>query len=94
MTPRMVSHHVVTLLSVRQVYTWFFVVYRCSVVIGMIGYVTFVLELFGFARFFDAIGLATTPSVLLWYGLYFGILGRDCAEVASDWMVSSHSFLV
>ena len=24
---------------------------------------------------------------LLWYGLYFGVLGRDCAEVASDRMV-------
>lgn len=60
--------------------------------IGVTGYVTLVLELFGFARYFDAIGLVATPSVLLWYGLYFGILGRDCAEVASDWMVRSHSF--
>lgn len=24
------------------------------------------------------------------YGLYFGVLGRDCAEVASDRMVSAH----
>ena len=23
----------------------------------------------------------------MWYGLYFGVLGRDCAEVASDRMV-------
>ena len=29
----------------------------------------------------------TTALVLLWYGLYFGILGRDAAEVASDRMV-------
>jgi hypothetical protein len=26
--------------------------------------------------------------VLLWYGLYFGILGRDLAEVSSEQMVS------
>jgi hypothetical protein len=28
-----------------------------------------------------------TSLTLLWYGLYFGILGRDCAEVATDRMV-------
>jgi hypothetical protein len=24
---------------------------------------------------------------LTWYGVYFGVLGRDCAEVAADRMV-------
>eukprot|EP00210_Caulerpa_lentillifera_P009503 g9063.t1 len=69
-----------------MVYTWFFAVYRCSVIIGIIGYTTFVVELLGLAPIFQDLGIAATPSIFLWYGLYFGILGRDCAEVASDWM--------
>jgi hypothetical protein len=31
--------------------------------------------------------LAGLSLLLLWYGLYFGILGRDLAEVASEQMV-------
>ena len=33
--------------------------------------------------------------MLVWYGLYFGVLRRDCAKVAADRMVSrQHSPLV
>ena len=39
------------------------------------------------APVFLMLGIGEVPTLLLWYGLYFGILGRDCAEIASDWMV-------
>lgn len=70
-----------------QVYTWFFAVYRVSVAVGLCGYTALLFEFFGLAPLFMLLGIGDLPFVLLWYGLYFGILGRDCAEVASDWMV-------
>lgn len=62
--------------------------------LGLIGYITLILELFGLGPLFLLLHLETTPLDLLWYGLYFGILGRDCAEVAADWMVSSFLNLI
>ena len=59
--------------------------------IGLCGYTALLIEFFGLAPLFMMLGIGGLPFVLLWYGLYFGILGRDCAEVASDWMVS-HTF--
>ena len=46
----------------------------------------FFTGVYGFVRHPLYLGLSL---VLLWYGLYFGILGRDLAEVASEQMVSS-----
>lgn len=72
----------------RTVFAWFLAVYRVSVAIGLAGYVLLVL-------FFLSPGLlrahvlpAGLPFTLLWYGLYFGVLGRDSAEVASDRMAA------
>jgi RING finger protein 121 len=70
------------------VYGWFLATYKVSVAVGMTGYFMLVLDMFGIgfllARFVEP-GLSL---ILLWYGLYFGILGRDLAEVASEQMVS------
>ena len=56
-------------------------------VIGIVGYALLVLEGIG-------IGLLIGPAwpdgislMLIWYGLYYGVLGRDLAEVAGDRMV-------
>ena len=64
-----------------------------SVGLGVVGYI-----LMAMLGFLEAGGVgpqlrAALPSLhslcisLLWYGLYFGVLGRDCAEVAADRMV-------
>ncbi|GMH43666.1 hypothetical protein BSKO_11588 [Bryopsis sp. KO-2023] len=70
------------------VYWWFLGVYKLSVAIGISGYALFFLEVFGMGPLIRAILPPTISIDLLWYGLYYGILGRDCAEVASDWMQS------
>ncbi|KAF8065963.1 rnf121 [Scenedesmus sp. PABB004] len=72
----------------RRVYAWFLGAHRVSVGVGMAGYALLVLDMFGvgllLARWVEP-GLSL---VLLWYGLYFGILGRDLAEVASEQMAN------
>ena len=72
----------------RTVFAWFLSVYRVSVAVGLAGYVLLLI-------FFLSPGLlrahvlpAGLPFTLLWYGLYFGVLGRDSAEVASDRMAA------
>jgi len=65
---------------------------QASVCLGAAGYVLVVAEVFGAG---PLLRLARVPQaaslLLLWYGLYFGVLGRDLAEVASDRMVRIYS---
>jgi RING finger protein 121 len=56
--------------------------------VGVAGYVMLLLDLFGVGLLLVKLIPQGTSLVLLWYGLYFGILGRDCAEVASGQIVS------
>lgn len=67
----------------RQVYSWFSRVYKVNYAIGVAGYVAAVVQ-----------GMTGPLSqfVLDWsilavfYGLYFGVLGRDIAEVCAERM--------
>lgn len=68
----------------RKVYSFFLVLYRVSVFIGMTGYIMVICEMFGLGILFDLVLPKGTSFLMVWYGLYFGILGRDCAEVCSD----------
>ncbi|GAX79202.1 hypothetical protein CEUSTIGMA_g6642.t1 [Chlamydomonas eustigma] len=77
----------------RTVYSWFLGMHRACVVCGVVGYALLIFEVLGagvMARHGrqPRIGMAMD---LLWYGVYFGVLGRDAAEVASMCMVSSLS---
>jgi len=58
------------------------------VAIGLAGYALLILEFFGMGPLLRPVLAPTASFMLLWYGLYFGVLGRDCAEVAADRMVS------
>jgi hypothetical protein len=69
------------------VYTWFLAAYKVSVAVGMTGCVMLVCEIFGLGVLLDLLLPKGTCILLIWYGLYFGVLGRDCAEVAADQMV-------
>jgi RING finger protein 121 len=71
------------------VYTWFLAAYKVSVAVGMTGYVMLIFEIFGLGILINLILPQGTSILLIWYGLYFGVLGRDCAEVAADQMVSA-----
>ena len=71
-----------------QVYSYFLGVYKVSVAVGVAGYALVILEIAGGGVFLRSAFTPLFPFMLLWYGLYFGVLGRDCAEVAADRMVS------
>ncbi|GAX79188.1 hypothetical protein CEUSTIGMA_g6628.t1 [Chlamydomonas eustigma] len=73
----------------RRVYSWFLGVYRVSTVLGVGGYGLLLSEAFGLAPLTRLLLPQGFSLDLLWYGLYFGVLGRDCAEVASSWMAST-----
>jgi hypothetical protein len=62
--------------------------YKVSVAVGVAGYALVILEIAGCGMFLRSVFTPLFPFLLLWYGLYFGVLGRDCAEVAADRMVS------
>ncbi|KAK9815596.1 hypothetical protein WJX72_006534 [[Myrmecia] bisecta] len=72
-----------------KVYAWFLGLYKLSVFVGAAGYVLLVLEMTGIGMLLRPVLPQTTAVLLVWYGLYFGVLGRDAAEVASDRMASS-----
>jgi RING finger protein 121 len=69
------------------VYGWFLAAYKVSVAVGVSGYILLVLDMFGIGLLLAKLVEPGLSLLLLWYGLYFGILGRDLAEVASEQMV-------
>ncbi|CAI9724777.1 finger 121-like isoform X1 [Octopus vulgaris] len=78
----------------RLVYKWFLSVYKLSYAVGIIGYVIIMFTLFGFNIFLQTkIQVAMDLGLLvLFYGLYFGVVGRDFAEVCSDTMAAHIGF--
>jgi hypothetical protein len=80
-------------LTSLQVYNWFLIGYNTSLIIGCSGYILMLVELLGGGQNLRPLLPKSAPILMLWYGLYFGILGRDCAEVAADRMVSRGSAL-
>lgn len=71
----------------RRVFSWFLYSHHTCVAIGAAGYFLFILELLGVGPVVKAIFGDSTSVLLLWYGLYFGVLGRDTAEVAFSGLV-------
>merc|ERR1712002_86068 len=74
----------------RLVYKWFLLIYKISYGLGIAGYFVIMFTLFGFNMVF-----LIKPQVamdfgllLLFYGLYYGVVGRDFAEVCADQMAS------
>jgi len=72
----------------KQVYRWFIGAFRTSVGVGVTGYGLLLLEIFGAGMMAGPLFDPGFAIILIWYGLYFGILTRDCAEVASDRMAA------
>lgn len=69
-----------------QAYAWFLGVHQTCVVGGVLGYLVLVISFVAippaYAGYVGPLGFMIT-----WYGLYFGVLNRDCAEVAANRMV-------
>ncbi|KAF1613653.1 UNVERIFIED_CONTAM: hypothetical protein FQV15_0005287, partial [Eudyptes pachyrhynchus] len=78
----------------QLVYKWFLLIYKLSYVVGIVGYLAIMFTMFGFNLFSriesdDSMGFAVT---LLFYGLCYGVMGRDFAEICSDYMASTIGF--
>eukprot|EP00195_Chlamydomonas_chlamydogama_P012155 CAMPEP_0202897870 /NCGR_PEP_ID=MMETSP1392-20130828/6528_1 /ASSEMBLY_ACC=CAM_ASM_000868 /TAXON_ID=225041 /ORGANISM="Chlamydomonas chlamydogama, Strain SAG 11-48b" /LENGTH=379 /DNA_ID=CAMNT_0049583633 /DNA_START=134 /DNA_END=1273 /DNA_ORIENTATION=- len=73
----------------RKVYAWFLGVYKISKFIGVAGYILLLCEMLGLGLVMRKFIPKDLAIDLVWYGVYFGVLGRDCAEVASDRMAST-----
>jgi len=79
------------LLLFRWVYKWFLLVYNVCYGLGIAGYFCILLTFLGFN-----ILLAVRPDtamnfgmLLLFYGLYFGVVSRDFSETCTEMMASS-----
>lgn len=72
----------------RLVYKWFYFIYKLSYLLGIIGYIVMMFTFFGVNFIFNQpphtwmdVGL-----LLVFYGLYYGVLGRDISEICADKM--------
>uniref|UniRef100_A0A183BEZ4 RING-type domain-containing protein n=1 Tax=Echinostoma caproni TaxID=27848 RepID=A0A183BEZ4_9TREM len=80
----------------RRVYRWFLLMYNVSYVLGISGYVLMMLTIFQINMIF----LLPTPLAMdisvcsLFYGLYYGVISRDFAEVCSDKMAAQIGYHV
>ncbi|XP_015520256.1 E3 ubiquitin ligase Rnf121 isoform X1 [Neodiprion pinetum] len=74
----------------RLVYKWFYFIYKLSYTLGIIGYVIMLATFFGLNLIFDVSPHVWMDYGLLFvfYGLYFGVLGRDISEICADKMAS------
>ncbi|CAK8675198.1 unnamed protein product [Clavelina lepadiformis] len=75
----------------RIVYMWFLLLFRASYAVGVTGYISVLMTLFGFNMLF-LIKPETAMDfsvVLLFYGLYFGVMSRDFAEICSESMAAT-----
>lgn len=74
----------------RLVYKWFLLLYKLSYILGIIGYIIMMAAFFGLNLVFDA--KVTTwmdlGLLIIFYGLYYGVLGRDVSEICADKMAS------
>lgn len=75
----------------KNIYRWFLGVFRVSVGVGLTGYIMLLVDILSGGLLFAPLVESGFSLLLIWYGLYFGILTRDCAEVVSDRMVGSFS---
>jgi len=82
-----------------RVYAWFYLVYRLSYGCTIVGYTLVMLEFLGFTHLLVAAtgiemlhSTAYVGALLLFYGLYYGVLGRDCAEMCTDRLASIMGF--
>ena len=66
------------------------IIYKLSYVLGIIGYAIIMATFFGFNLIFDVKSSVWLDCglLLLFYGLYYGVLGRDVSEICADKMAS------
>ena len=75
----------------RLVYRWFLFIHRTSTVLGVVGYILMMLIFSGliFVLKSNADYVMEVSLLLMFYGVYYGVLGRDIAEMCVDFMAAS-----
>jgi len=81
----------------KRVYGWFYILYNINYGCAIFGYSLLMLDFLGISLLIsEAIGssfhFAHFGTTLIFYGLYFGVLSRDCAEMCADRMASKMGF--
>lgn len=81
----------------KIVYSWFFFLYRVCYAVAGFGYTLVMLEFFGVFHFLEQQDTVQgwtwrewlpSPILVLFYGLYFGVLGRDLALLCTSTLAS------
>ncbi|VEL32222.1 unnamed protein product [Protopolystoma xenopodis] len=74
----------------RKVYWWFLFIHKITYILGVTGYFIVTLTIFGVNNMFylSASTAMDIGLLLLFYGLYFGVISRDFAEVCSERMAA------
>jgi len=75
----------------RKIYSWFYGVYRTCNALALTGYFFVVGECMGFGIVFQ-VDFMTFGLTLLFYGLFYGLLGRDSCEICCDLMVNTMGY--
>merc|ERR1719494_554929 len=75
----------------RTTYFWFYWIYRTCNSLAITGYLFVIAECTGLGIIFQ-VDFMTFGLSLLFYGLYYGLLGRDSAEICCDLMVSTMGY--
>jgi len=72
----------------RLVYKWFYLLHKVSYGMGIVGYCVMMATIMGVNFIFgaDPHTWMDFSIMLLFYGIYYGVLGRDLAEICSDTM--------
>lgn len=75
----------------RLVYKWFNAIYKISYGLGIIGYIIMMMAFFGLNFVFNHPPQIWMDVGLVWlyYGLLFGVLGRDLSEICTDKMAAN-----
>ncbi len=72
-------------------YRWFLLIYQATYVLGITGYIILLLVFtgVGFLLPLNPDSIMEIGVTLIFYGVYFGVMGRDCAELCVDFMAAS-----
>lgn len=72
-------------------YRWFLFIYQASYVLGILGYIILLLVFTGISFLFpvNPDTVLEAGVTLVFYGVYYGVMGRDCAEVCVDHMAAA-----
>lgn len=66
-------------------YSWFLLVHRVTHSLGLGGYGILMAELIGIRELlYLPSWVGSSGLLILFYGVYFGVLNRDCAEAVTD----------